>query len=76
MKSLGDKIGVAVGLILSILLVVPMIDLLMGGCFYEQGCGKFETFWLIGALLASCIGGFFAGWFVMRLFRLIDERHD
>jgi hypothetical protein len=74
LTTVGTKLGVAGGLAVAVFSAVPIVDLLMGHCLWEQGCGKWEGLKIIGALIISCVAGMCAGWSVMRLFRLVDNR--
>lgn len=38
MGTAGGKIGFGVGLVVGLLAVEPMIGLVLGDCFFEQGC--------------------------------------
>jgi len=69
-----EKAGVTSGLAASILSIMPMLDLLLGHCFYEEGCGPGENIWLLGVLLASCASGVFVGWVVMQIVRFAAKR--
>jgi hypothetical protein len=74
LTRLGVKLGIAVGLAVAVFSAAPIIDILMGHCLWEQGCGKWEGLKMMGALILSCVAGMCAGWSVMRLFRLVDNR--
>lgn len=43
MGTLGGKIGFGFGLVLGVLALEPLIRLVLGACFFEQGCGDKET---------------------------------
>jgi hypothetical protein len=74
MNKLSSKLGAVAGFIATPFLAFSLLDLFLGHCFYEQGCGRHEGFKLIGVLLAACAIGFGIGWTVARLFQLIAER--
>ena len=66
MKSHGPKLGIAVGLVTTPFLIVPLMQLFLGHCIFEQGCGKYEGLMLFGVFLAACALGvgiaFIVGW--------------
>lgn len=72
MRIIGMVLGVAVGLFAAVWLGVPML----GDCFWEQGCGRYHDLKVIGAVLASGLGGGLAGWGAASLCRkLVVKRH-
>lgn len=73
MQSFGTKIGVAVGMVTSVLLAIPMIKLLLGDCYFEQGCGAYENLKVIAALICAAGAGAFAGWLASQLIRIIGK---
>lgn len=74
LKTIRITIGVAVGLFTSFLLGIPMIDVFLGDCFWEQGCGQYHNLKFLGAILASGLGGLLAGWGAVSLLKLIGKR--
>jgi hypothetical protein len=56
-----EKIGVIAALISTVMVVVPILDLAMGNCFFEQGCGRNEGLMLAGVFAASCLVGCIIG---------------
>jgi putative effector of murein hydrolase LrgA (UPF0299 family) len=58
------KVGVLSGLLSALFLPVPLIDLFMGGCFYEEGCGNQEWLGLLSVAVATCIVAILTGWLV------------
>ena len=74
MSTFGTRLGVAIGLIATPLFTLVIIDLLMGDCLFEQGCGRYENFKLVGAFLAACLVGACVGWLAASLFKLIGKR--
>lgn len=74
MKIFGIVLGVAVGLFTAFLLGLPMIEIFLGDCFWEQGCEPHHNLKFAGAVLASGLGGSFAGWGAASLFnRLVAK---
>src|SRR5512138_200926 len=71
MRELGPRVAVGSGLVTTPFLVLPMINLLMGDCFWEQGCGRYESLKLAAAFLAACTGGVLValciGWVAAKL---------
>lgn len=67
-------VGVAAGFLTSFLLGVPMIEIFLGDCFWEQGCGQYHDLKFIGAVMASGLGGLLAGWGTFSLLKLIGKR--
>jgi hypothetical protein len=61
MGTIGGKIGLAAGAITIVVVPVPKIWLVLGNCFFEQGCGASETLGLYvvvaGTLLAALAAG-------------------
>lgn len=74
MKISAHKIGVVVGLGVFITSIVPMMDLILGHCFYEQGCGRDEGIGLMGVIFASCVFSVLSGWLVAKLIQLAANR--
>jgi hypothetical protein len=74
MKIFGIVLGVAAGLFTAFLLGVPMIELFLGDCFWEQGCEPHEGLKFTGAVLASCLGGLLAGWGAATLFNKLAAK--
>lgn len=74
MSTLGMKLGVALGMTVTVASFFPILKLTMGHCFFEQGCGKHENVQLLGVLLASWLVGLVTAWAVFRLFRMIASR--
>lgn len=61
MGTLGGKIGFVAGMVVAVLSATPMIDLFLGSCFWEQGCGRSERLLLACAALAALALGIAAG---------------
>ena len=61
MGTLGGKIGFLAGLASSFGVSVPMVRLIVGPCFFEEGCGAGENLSLILAAAASVAVGAFVG---------------
>lgn len=61
MGTLGGKIGFVAGVVVAVLSATPMIDLILGSCFWEQGCGSSEGLLLACAALAAVAVGVVAG---------------
>lgn len=76
MNEAAEKIGFAAGAVMAVFLPLPIINLTMGDCFFEQGCGRYENLKLAAALVASFILAFCFGSVVFRLIALIARRHD
>lgn len=76
MKAVGVKVGVGTGLLLAPILVLPMLDLFLGHCFYEEGCGRHESFLLLGVVLAACATAGITGWVVAFVISLYVERRQ
>ena len=76
MPSFRTKIGIAVGIVATALLVIPMIKLLLGDCYFEQGCEPHETVKVIASLMAALGVGACAGWSTSRLIYLIEKARD
>ncbi|OHD02256.1 MAG: hypothetical protein A2885_09995 [Sphingopyxis sp. RIFCSPHIGHO2_01_FULL_65_24] len=53
MGTRGGKIAFALTPIIAFALVPLTMDLFLGPCFFEEGCGPHETLWVAGALLAA-----------------------
>lgn len=51
---------------------VPVLDLLMGDCFFEQGCGEYENVKLAGTFVATCFAASCVGWLVSRLVKFVQ----
>ncbi len=72
MGTLGGKIGIALGLVAGLLAFGPLIGLVLGDCFFEQGC-KRETAGLalvaIGSLVIAVITGVLVRELANRLLR-------
>lgn len=76
MSRFGLKLGVAVGMATAIASFFPIFHLLMGDCFFEQGCGPHEYLQVIGVALVSCLVGFIAAWAVARLLGILASRRQ
>jgi hypothetical protein len=76
MPSLKTKIGIAVGIVTTALLAIPMIKLVLGDCYFEQGCEPNENVKLIASLLLALSIGAFAGWLTSRMIDLIENILD
>jgi RsiW-degrading membrane proteinase PrsW (M82 family) len=53
MGTIGGKISFVVWLLLAARLTLPMMDLFVGPCFLEEGCGRYESLWLVASFAAS-----------------------
>lgn len=73
MNVTPEKVGVATALISAVMVVVPILDLAMGNCLYEQGCGRNEGLMLAGVLAASCLVGCIIGLGAMFATRVITK---
>lgn len=76
MNAFHTKLSVIIGLISIPFLFVPVLDLLMGNCFFEQGCGEHETLKLLGVFVVTCFAAVCVGWLVSRLARFVQETRD
>jgi len=76
MSTLAVKVGVALGMVATVVSFFPLFRLLMGECFFEQGCGEYENVQVIGVALASCLVGVVAAWGVARLVRMMGRREQ
>jgi len=74
-STLAVKVGVAVGMVVAVASFFPLFKLLMGQCFFEQGCGKHENSQVFGVVLASCLVGVVAAWGVACLVKMMG-RHE
>jgi hypothetical protein len=74
MNKVQVGVGVAVGLLTAVLFAVLAFDRVMGGCFFEQGCGPNENLGLVGIMIAAGLAGLFTGWGSAGLFKLIAKR--
>jgi hypothetical protein len=52
MSTLPVKVGVALGMVATVVSFFPIFKLSMGECFFEQGCGRHENVQVIGVALA------------------------
>jgi hypothetical protein len=71
MSTLVVKVGVALGTVAAVTSFLPMLKLLMGECFFEQGCGEHEGARLVGVALTSCLVGFVVALGTVRLVRMM-----
>lgn len=55
MGTLGGKIGLVAGIITGAVTILPIIRLVLGDCFFEQGCGDNETVWVIASVLGAAL---------------------
>ena len=76
MSTLAVKVGVALGIVAAAVSFFPILKLLMGECFFEQGCGKHENLQLIAVALASLSVGAIAAWGVARLVTTMSQREQ
>jgi positive regulator of sigma E activity len=77
MSQTGIKLGVAAGMLTTVIVVFPLFKLFLGGCFFEQGCGEYEGMMVLGVILASCAMGGGAAYAVARLFtKFAGRRHE
>ncbi|QNO26671.1 hypothetical protein EEB18_018360 [Sphingopyxis sp. OPL5] len=53
MGTRGGKVAFALTPIIAFALFPLTMDLFLGPCFFEEGCGPDETLWVAGALLAA-----------------------
>jgi hypothetical protein len=73
MTSLAVKMGVATGLVVIPCFVLPFIKIFMGDCFFEQGCGRYESLILFGSFVASIATSIGVGWGVFKLIGFIQK---
>jgi hypothetical protein len=76
MSTMAVKVGVALGIVAAVVSFFPLFKLIMGECFFEQGCGEHENAQVIGVALASCLVGVVAAWGVARLVRMMGRREQ
>jgi len=74
MNSSGAKIGVVLGMVTAVASLFPILNVTMGHCFFEQGCGEYEDLGLLGVVLASCFVGFVVAFIAARLYTMIASR--
>ena len=74
MNASGVKLGVVLGMVTTIATFFPVLKLIMGHCFFEQGCGDHENLQLLGVVLASCLLGLVAAWVAARLYTMVASR--
>jgi len=55
MGTIGGKVGFGSGLVAGLLAIGPMMKLVFGECFFEQGCGESETAGLAIVALGSVV---------------------
>lgn len=53
--------GIAAASVAACLVIVPLVDLALGPCFWEQGCGPNQNLTLAGVLAATCGLGLILG---------------
>jgi hypothetical protein len=53
MGTVGGKVGLVAGIIAGALATLPIIRLVLGRCFFEQGCGDREAIGLIAVGVGS-----------------------
>ena len=53
MGTWGGKIGFAVALVVASTSFLPILDLVLGDCVFEQGCGTYEPVGFAAAALCS-----------------------
>jgi hypothetical protein len=77
MSQSGIKLGVAAGMLTTVIVVFPLFKLFLGGCFFEQGCGEYEGMMVLGVILASCAIGGAAAYAVAKLFaKFVARNHE
>ena len=74
MNASGVKLGVVLGMVITIAAFFPILKLTMGNCFFEQGCGGHENLQLLGVVFASCVLGLVASWVAARLYTMVASR--
>lgn len=66
--------GIAAGLGAACLVIVPLVDLAVGACFWEQGCGPNQNLKLAVVLAAACGVGLVLGKLVAELVKRLLVR--
>jgi hypothetical protein len=66
MGTIGGKIGFVAGAVIAVSISVEMINLILGPCFFEEGCSN-ETLGLGAAAVASLVVGLAGGLIVRKL---------
>lgn len=74
MSSFGVKLGVGIGIISAPLIMVGTFDLLLGRCYFEQGCGQYEGLKMLGAILTGLAGGACVAFVAARIFKSVANR--
>jgi len=74
MSTLGIKLGVALGMVATVASFFPIFILLLGHCFFEQGCGEHENLQILGVALVSCVVGLAVAWAVARFSGTVVSR--
>jgi hypothetical protein len=76
MSQSTSRVFVTVAMATTLLLMFPMFTLLMGHCYFEQGCGRYEFIKIIGVFIATCVLGAFAGWGAVGIQALLSKRRS
>ncbi|WP_154667559.1 hypothetical protein [Niveispirillum irakense] len=76
MIKIHVKIGVICGLTSIPLLIVFVLDLIVGNCFFEEGCGEYENFMLFLVFIGTCLLAACVGWLASRLARFALEIYN
>lgn len=66
--------GIVAGLVAAWLVIVPLVDLALGPCVWEQGCGPNQDLKLVGVLAAACGLGLILGKLTAALVRMLLVR--
>lgn len=72
MGTLGGKIGFVAGAAVAFLVSIDMIRLILGDCFFEEGCPN-ETVGLGAAAIASLLLGIAIGFLVKEVVNRLLE---
>lgn len=52
MGTIGGRIGYVIGIVFIFYFSVPMIQFILGPCYFEEGCGEWEDFGLLLTIFA------------------------
>jgi hypothetical protein len=74
MGTLGGKIGCIIGFLTAAVLVVPVVHVTPGSCFFEGGCGVQEPAGLILALLVLLALGTTSGFLTRAIVNYLLNR--
>ena len=74
MSTPGIRLGVALGMVTTVAALYPIFTLVMGHCFFEQGCGPNEGSKVLGVFLASCVAGVVVALAAAKLYTVVASR--